>query len=239
MPLMFDWTMIIILPPFLLALWAQNKVRVNYSKYSQVASRRGYTGAQVAAELLRLNGINDVKITRSQGELSDHYNPGNKTVGLSAGVHDSISLSALSIAAHEVGHAIQHAKGYGPLTMRSAIIPLANIGSGAGIWMFMIGMILPMFMGMHSPFADALMIAGMLFFCGAVAFQLVTLPVEFNASSRAMEMLQTHGFLDKNEVAPAKKVLDAAALTYVAAAATALAQLIRLLVIFSRSRERR
>ncbi|MCL1996712.1 MAG: zinc metallopeptidase [Defluviitaleaceae bacterium] len=222
---------IMILPPMFLAMWAQSQVKGNYVKYSKLLSRRGMTGAQVAEELLSQNGIKDVKVEQVQGELTDHYDPRSKTIRLSQGIYGSTSVAALSIAAHEAGHAVQHDTRYAPLSLRSAILPVASIGSNAGIWLFMIGIMLAAFAG--SPFAEQMMLAGIVLFSAAVAFQLITLPVEFDASKRAISMLEEYNFLDESEIKPAKAVLRAAALTYVAAAAIAMAHLLRFILIFA------
>jgi len=234
--MILDWTIIFVIPPMILSLWASNKVKSNYMKYSRVRSRRGMSGAQVAAALLSVNGIKDVKIERTKGQLTDHYDPRTKTVRLSEGIHDSSSLAALSVAAHEVGHAVQHNQNYGPLALRASLVPMANLGTSAGVWLFMIGMFMASFA--QSPFGSGIMLIGILMFAAAVAFQLVTLPVEFNASNRAMQMLADNNFLENDEIRPAKKVLDAAALTYIAAAATAMAQLLRFVFIFMNRRRR-
>jgi len=235
MPLLFDWTIFIMIPPLLLAMWAQNQVKHNYQKYSTMRSARGYTGEQVARELLRLNGITDVQVDRVAGELTDHYDPRSKVVRLSENIYSSTSVSALSIAAHEVGHAVQHNKGYSPLVMRSTLVPVVNISSNMAMPLFMMGMMMAAFGGGGASFANELMLFGIILFSGVVVFQVVTLPVEFNASSRAIAMLQDNNFLNASEIKPAKDVLNAAALTYVAAAASTIASLLRLIIIFSRN----
>lgn len=224
----------LILPAMGLAMWAQSSVKGNYAKFSQLRSKRGMTGAQVAQELVRQNGLKEVKVEMVRGELTDHYDPRSKTVRLSEGIYNSTSVAALSVAAHEVGHAVQHDVGYVPLNLRSAIVPLASIGSNAGTWLFMIGMIMGGFAG--SAAGDSIMLTGIVLFSGAVAFQIVTLPVEFNASSRAIVMLEDNNFLDQEEIVPAKKMLNAAALTYIAAAAMALAHLMRFIMIYANRR---
>jgi hypothetical protein len=214
--------LILLVPAMLFALWAQFKVRRTYEKYSQVPSRRGANGAQVAADLLRLNGIGGVSIDRSEGMLSDYYDPTKKEVRLSEDNYHSTSIAALSVAAHEVGHAIQHKQVYAPLNFRTTLFPVANIGSTLAMPMFLIGFL----------FRFPLLVdLGIILFAGAVLFQVVTLPVEFDASRRALQQLQSRGFLAADEIKSAKKVLTAAALTYVAAAAVAVLHLVRLLLI--------
>ena len=231
----FDtYFIILILPAMALAMWAQSQVKGSYAKFSKLRSRRGMTGSQVAEELLRQNGIKDVKVEHIRGELSDHYDPRSKTVRLSDGIYGSTSIAALAVAAHEVGHAVQHDVGYVPLNIRSAIVPLASIGSNAGTWLFMIGMMLSAFAGAVA--GESIMLAGIVMFTAAVAFQIITLPVEFNASSRAIVMLEDNNFLDQEEIKPAKKMLNAAALTYIAAAAMALAHLMRFILIYANRR---
>jgi len=231
---LYDWTFFILIPPLILAMWAQSKVKQNYTKYSKVQSRKGYTGEQVAKELLRLNGITDVKVDRVNGHLTDHYDPRSKTIRLSQDIYSSTSVSALSIAAHETGHALQHHKNYAPLTLRSNLVPIVNLGSNLAMPLFMLGIFLAAFAG--SPFGQELMLFGIILFTTVVAFQVVTLPVEFDASKRAITMLEQNGYLESNEIKPAKEVLNAAALTYVAAVATTLASLLRLILIYSRNK---
>lgn len=225
MPFMlFDPTFVLLIPAVVLAIWAQMKVKSSYQKYSQVRSASGLTGAQVARRILNMHGLNNVEVEPVAGELSDHYDPRTRTVRLSEGIYNVNSVAALGIAAHEVGHAVQHANGYTPLKIRHAILGPANIGSTMAFPLFFVGFI----------FANSmswLMTVGIYLFLGALAFQLVTLPVEFNASTRAMSSLRGSGLMAENEVKLAGKVLNAAALTYVAAAAMALMQLIRLLIL--------
>ncbi|MCB9366792.1 MAG: zinc metallopeptidase [Calditrichaeota bacterium] len=222
-PFMFDWTMILILPAFALAMWAQSKVRGTYREYSQVRSRLGMTGEQVARRILDQNGLQDVPVEPVAGELTDHYHPGERKVRLSEGIHGSTSLAALAVAAHEVGHAIQHKNGYKAMTVRAALVPAANIGSMAAMPLFFIGLLVPSISWM--------MDLGILFFAGAVLFHMVTLPVEFDASRRAVAILGNGTYLAPDEVKGAKSVLDAAAWTYVAAATMALLQMIRLILL--------
>ncbi len=221
---MFFWdpTIVILFPALILAIYAQYKVRNAYQKYSQIYNSRGMTGFQAATELLRMNGIFDVDIEETDGVLSDHYDPRVKKVRLSSSNFRGTSLASLAVAAHEVGHAIQHHHGYFPLQLRHMILPITNFGSWLAFPLFFIGFLF------RTPF---LMDLGILFYAGVVLFHLVTLPVEFNASNRALLQLQSHGFLDVREVSGARKVLNAAALTYVAATAMAVLQLIRLLLI--------
>lgn len=218
----YDPTYILLIPAFILALYAQFKVQSTFNKYSQVPLARGLTGAQVAAELLRRRGINDVKIEPVQGLLGDHYDPRSKTLRLSPTVYGSASVAAAGVAAHETGHAIQHREQYGPLVVRSAIVPVAQFGTPAAMILFVIGLLF------GNP---ALIDLGILIFLGYVLFAVVTLPVEFNASSRAVQVLQGEGLVLPQEAAGVRTVLNAAALTYVAAAAVAVLQLVRLLIL--------
>lgn len=217
----FDPTFILMIPAIILTLYAQMKVNTTFEKYLRVQSKRGYTGAQVAEYMLHSNGIDDVRIEMVQGHLSDHYDPRSKVLRLSRDVYAGTSIASVSVAAHEVGHAIQHAHGYAPLQIRSMLVPVANLGSSLA-WIFiMAGFIIsPAFLDM-----------GILLFLGAVLFQIVTLPVEFNASSRALAGLESGSIVYPDEIRYSKRVLNAAALTYVAAAAAAVMQLIRLLVL--------
>ncbi|WP_318036651.1 zinc metallopeptidase [Dethiobacter alkaliphilus] len=221
----FDTTMILIIPALIFAMWAQSQVRSAYDKYSRVRSRSGISGAQAARRLLDSAGLQNVSVEQVQGHLSDHYDPKAGAVRLSPGVYQSSSVAALGIAAHEAGHAMQHADGYVALEFRNNIFPVASIGSRMAIPLFFIGFIFS-----AGPL-NFLMDVGILFFAFAFIFQLVTLPVEFNASSRAVALLEGGGFIDRDEVGPTRKVLNAAALTYIAAAAVALTQLIRLLIL--------
>jgi len=223
-----DWTIILVIPGIVLTLWAQSKVKSAYSKFSRVRARSGVTGAEVARAIMDRNGIRSVEIEPIRGRLTDHYDPRAGVLRLSEGVYGSQSIAALGIAAHEAGHAVQHAVNYPALVLRSAVAPAAATGSQLGIWLFMIGFFIPIFTGSNMTW---LMDAGIILFSVAVAFTLVTLPVEFNASKRALVVLAEGGFLTRDEVPQAKKVLDAAALTYVAAAATAVLTLLRLIIL--------
>lgn len=215
----------IMIPVFLFALFCQAKVKSSFSKYSKVANRRGMTGADAAYQLLRLNGITDVKIKKINGSLTDYYDPRAKEICLSQDVFDSRSVAAIGVACHEAGHACQHAQGYAPLKIRNAVIPVTRIGSFLGVPLALIGMFL---------YSDPLIYAGIILYAAVAFFQLVTLPVEFNASKRALQTIETNGFLEGEEYNGAKKVLTAAALTYVAALASALATLLRLFLILNR-----
>ena len=205
--------------PMVLVGWAQMRVRSAFKKYNQVPSMARLSGAETARRILSEQGIYDVAVEETGGSLSDHYDPSSKVVRLSSDNFHGHHLAGLAVAAHEVGHAIQHANGYLPLNLRHAILPVANLGSSLGFPMVIGGMLFGF---------TGLIDIGILFFAGAVIFQLVTLPVEFNASSRAMVIL-SQGYLAGDEVSSAKKVLNAAAMTYVAAAATAVMQLVHLL----------
>ena len=220
----FDPTYILIIIAAIISLIAQWRVNSAFSKYSRVASMSGMTGAQAARMILQSNGINDVSVQRISGKLTDHYNPSTKVLNLSESVYGSTSVAAIGVAAHECGHAIQHARGYFPLSLRTALVPVANIGSQLS-WVFII-------VGAILSFNQTLITIGIIMFSAAVLFQLVTLPVEFNASARALEQLESNGILYRDEVSQTRKVLSAAALTYVAAAATAMLQLLRLIILF-------
>jgi hypothetical protein len=213
---------VLLVPALLLSVYAQFKVSNTFSKMSQVRASSGLTGSQVAKGLLQANGLGHVGVEMVEGRLSDHYDPISKTLRLSPDVYQSNSLAALGVAAHETGHALQHKASYFPLTIRQSIFPVVRFGSTLWLPMFFIGLFMSI---------PALIDAGIVLFAAAVIFHIVTLPVEFNASKRAIAQLKSGGYLVGNEVDGAKKVLDAAALTYVAAAAMAVLQLIRLLLI--------
>ena len=220
----FDPTYLLIIISMIISLIAQFMVKSAFSRYSRIQSVKGMTGAMAARQILMSNGINDVRINRISGSLTDHYNPSDKTLNLSEDVYDSDSIAAVGVAAHECGHAIQHSRDYAPLSFRSALVPVANLGSKLS-WVFIV-------LGLIFSFNQILINVGIIMFSAAVLFQLVTLPVEFNASARALEQLQSNGILYGDENAKARKVLTAAALTYVAAAATAILQLLRLIILF-------
>ena len=221
----FDPTIIVLVPAMIFAFWAQWKVRSTYQKMSRVRAANGMTGRDMARTIMTRNGISDVGIEEVDGVLTDHYDPRVKKVRLSVNNFEGDSLASIAVAAHEVGHVMQHASGYAPLAIRSAIAPVAGFASTLAFPLFLIGLFF------RSSMSLFLMDLGILFFSGAVFFQLVTLPVEFNASKRALAQLTETGAIAPQEVAGAKQVLDAAALTYVAAAAMAALQLLRLVLI--------
>ena len=227
MPFFFwDPTMILLVPALLLSLYAQWKVSSTFNRYNKVPSGRGLTGEQGARLLLNSAGLNHVTIETVSGRLSDHYDPRSKTLRLSADVSNSNSLAALGVAAHEAGHALQDAQGYAPMKLRSALVPAANIGSNLGFVLFFVGLIF----GAGS-WGPTVMNLGILLFSAAVAFTLITLPVELNASRQALGLLSDRGILVAQEVDGARKVLNAAALTYLAAALMAVLNLVRLILI--------
>ena len=220
-----DPTIFLVLIGVLLSLWAQNRVNSTFARYSRVRSFSGMTGAEAARRLLNAQGIYDVTVQPVSGKLTDHYDPRTKVVKLSDSVYNATSVAAIGVAAHECGHAMQHNEGYGPLRFRSALVPVANFGSQLSWPMILLGIL---FGGLGSPLVQV----GSLMFGLAVLFQLVTLPVEFNASSRAVRLLDSQGILSGEEVDGTRKVLKAAALTYVAAAAGSILQLLRLVILF-------
>ena len=217
-----DPTIIIIIPALLLSMWAQHRVSSTFSEYSKVTARNNVTADGVARMLLTLYGMGNMPINHVSGNLTDHYNPQNKTLNLSDSVYNSRSIASIGVAAHEVGHAIQHNEAYTPLLFRNSIVPVVNIASTASMPLFMIGLIA----GMMS-----LVNIGIILFTGTLIFHLVTLPVEINASSRALTLLEQTHTLNSQELAGAKKVLTAAAWTYIAAALMSLLQLVRLIMI--------
>ena len=212
---------IMIVPALILSVYAQIKVKSTYAKFSKMSTYRGITGAQAAREILRSAGVHGVDIELTRGFLSDHYDPRSRVLRLSEPVYSGDSIASVGVAAHEAGHAIQHAHGYAPLKLRSALVPISSLGSNLAWPLLIIGFI---FM------AQSLILAGIVFFSLAVLFQIVTLPVEFNASSRALQALPASGILSDTEVNGARKVLSAAALTYVAAATAAVLQLVYFLL---------
>ncbi|GHV43465.1 zinc metallopeptidase [Spirochaetia bacterium] len=225
----FDYYyLILVVPTLLLSLWAQFLVKSTFAKYSRIRCSRNITGTDAAALLLRANNIRDVRIEGIGGSLTDHYDPGSKVLRLSKPVYAQPSIAAIGVAAHETGHAIQHALHYGPLILRSTLVPVANIGSSFGPILAIAGIFFSL---------PLLINIGIILFGGAVLFYVVTLPVEFNASARAIKILRSNNMLTQDELAGVKKVLTAAALTYVASALTAIMSLLRL-VLISRNRRR-
>ncbi len=224
-PFLFDPTMLLLLPALAFAIWAQWKVSSTFNRYSQIPSRSRLTGRAVATQILRQNMLNDVEVGHVSGHLSDHYDPTSKTVNLSDSNYASYSVASLAVAAHEVGHALQHAHGYQPVTWRSRLVPVANIGSTAAFPLFFIGLLFGKGLGLF--FMDL----GIALFLFALLFHIVTLPVEFNASKRALAILEDSGMLAADEIPGAKAVLRAAAFTYVASATMALMNLLRLIIL--------
>ena len=225
-----DWTYFLVLIGAVLSMIASAKVNSTFNKYSRVRSASGMTGAEAAQRILQQNGIYDVAVEHVSGNLTDHYDPKNKVLRLSDATYASNSVAAVGVAAHECGHALQHNVGYLPLRIRSAIVPAANLGSRLGIPIILLGVLLG-----SNYFLVQL---GIWVFSLAVLFQIVTLPVEFNASSRAMAMMERYGILAGDELRSTRKVLSAAAMTYVAAAASSILQLLRLVLLFGGNRRR-
>ena len=224
----YDWTYLLVLIGVVVCMAASSRVRSVFSRYSRVRSHSGMTGKEAAEQILRRNGIYDVQVIHIPGNLTDHYNPGKKTLGLSDSVYNSSSVAAIGVAAHECGHAVQHAVGYVPLTIRGALVPAANFGSALSWPLILVGLL------MNSQMSAMLINLGILLFSAAVLFQIVSLPVEFNASGRAVKVLESSGMLYPEEVGDVKKVLRAAALTYVASAASMILQFLRLIIIGGR-----
>lgn len=224
----FDPTYILVVIGVVICMIASARVNSVFSTYSRMRSHSGMTGKEAAERILRKNGIYDVRVIHIPGNLTDHYDPRNKTLGLSDTVYNSSSVAAVGVAAHECGHAVQHSVGYAPLSIRGALVPVANFGSALSWPLIIIGL----FMG--GQMSSLLINLGILLFSAAVLFQIVTLPVEFNASRRAVRVLETSGMLYPDEIGAVKKVLGAAALTYVASAASMILQLLRLMLIGGR-----
>lgn len=218
----FDPTFVLLIPAMIFAMYAQQKVSGTFRRYVREYAASGLTGAEVARRILDNNGLHNVTVELVGGNLTDHYDPRKKVLRLSQQVYSSSSIAALGVAAHEAGHAIQHANNYVPLGIRNNLFPVASFGSRAAFPLFFIGLIVA---------ADSLMMLGIWFFVAALAFQLVTLPVEFNASNRALKILTDSGFVSQSELPKTKAVLNAAALTYVAAVAVSASQLLRLLIL--------
>ena len=225
-----DWSILIVLPALIFTLWAQSAVKSAYQQYSRVRNAHGMTGADAARRILNQNGLHHVRIERVAGQMTDHYDPREEVIRLSEGVYDSPSVAAVGIAAHEAGHAVQHATDYGALKLRNSIIPVCRFGSMAAMPLFFIGLLLA---------SDMFMTVGILAYAAVTLFQLITLPVEFNASRRAMKAIESWGYMSADEQDGSRRVLRAAAMTYVAALATSLLTLLRLLVLFSDRRGRR
>ncbi|HOA15428.1 MAG TPA: zinc metallopeptidase [Bacillota bacterium] len=225
----FDWTMILVIPAMIFAMYAQSKVSGTFQRYLRVRASRGYTGYEVAKSILDASGASNITLDMVEGQLTDHFDPRNNKLGLSREVYSGSSVASLAVAAHETGHALQHKDGFAPLAFRNAIIPVAQIGSFLAVPLFILGML-------FGAGGTLLMDIGILLFAGSVAFTVITLPVEFDASKRALQMLTAGGYMTEEEMPHAKQVLDAAALTYVASTAVALTQLLRLILLRNRRR---
>ncbi|MBR0164772.1 MAG: zinc metallopeptidase [Lachnospiraceae bacterium] len=225
----WDWTYLLVIVGAVVCMIASARVNSAYQKYAKVRAMSGMTGAEVAERILQQNGITDIQIVRVAGNLTDHFSARDKRVALSESTYDSASVAAIAVAAHECGHVCQNAFGYVPYNIRTALVPAANIGSQLGLPIVIIGLIIGRF--------PAIVTAGILIFSIAVLFQIVTLPVEWDASRRALVMLEQYGILGQEEKQSAKKVLSAAALTYVAAAASSVLQLMRLILLSNRRRD--
>ena len=224
MPIMFfDWTMILLIPALILTIYAQAKVSSTYKKYSHVRARSGIAACDMARQMLDYNGLSNVKVEQVRGNLTDHYDPRTKVLRLSEATYHSTSVAALGVAAHEAGHAVQYAENYGPVRLRTAIIPATQIGSKFSFILLLVGMVL---------YSQSLFLIGILLFSLTTLFQLITLPVEFNASHRALQTLENEQLLYDDELPGARKVLKAAALTYVAALLMSALQLLRYVLIF-------
>ena len=228
-PFFYDWTYILLIPALILSMWAQFRVSSTFNRFSKVRASSGMTATQMAEQLLHAEGVYDVSVERTRGNLTDHYDPKNMVLRLSDSTANSTSVAALGVAAHEAGHVLQHRDGYAPLMLRTAAVPVVNIGSNLSWPLFVVGLIFSW---------EPLLYAGIALFALAVLFALITLPVEFNASKRALAALETNGYLQPGEeMRGAKKVLSAAAMTYVASAFMAIMQLLRLLAIAGSRRD--
>lgn len=221
---------LLLIPVMILSLWAQVQVSGSFDTYSRVSNRRRLTGAQAAEAVLRANGVYDVTITSTWGKLTDHYDPRDNTIYLSQAVYSTATVAAVGVAAHEAGHAVQYAMGYAPVRLRSAIVPVTNLGSRCSMILLLIGLLF---------YSQSLFLVGILLFSLTTFFQLVTLPVEFNASARAVAKVEQYGLLTTEETKGCRKVLTAAAMTYVAATASAGLQLLRLVLLFGGNNRRR
>ena len=231
-----DWTILVMIPALIFALVAQAKVNSTFKRYAKVYNRRGLTGAEAARRVLDAAGLYHVRVERVRGHLTDHYDPRENVIRLSDATYGSTGIAAVGVAAHEAGHAVQHAVGYVPIKIRAAIIPVTNFGSRLAMPLFLIGMIFSGGSYLGYGIGTIFMVTGILFFSFSTLFQLVTLPTEFNASTRAMKALEDGGLLADDELPGAKATLSAAAMTYVAALATSLASLLRLILIFNNRR---
>lgn len=231
-----DWTILILIPAMIFAMWAQINVQSTFKKYSRVSNARGLTGADAARRILDANGLQHIRVEFVRGHLTDHYDPTANVIRLSESVYGSTSAAAIGVAAHEAGHACQHAVGYTPIKIRAAIIPITRVGSMLAMPLFLIGLLFGAGGSVGGMTGDILMLAGIVLFSFSTLFQLVTLPTEFNASSRALKVLSDGHYLAGDELDAAAKTLRAAALTYVAALASSLASLLRLILIFNRRR---
>ena len=231
----FDWTYIVlVMPCILLSLWASSNVNSTFKKYSTQYSLRRITGAEAAQRVLTANGVRGVRIERVGGNLTDHFDPKTNVIRLSESVYNNTSTAAIGVACHEAGHAVQYAENYGPIKLRAAIIPVTNLGSRLAMPLILLGILLSAFGGL----SDGLVYLGIACFGFSLVFQIVTLPVEFNASRQAMQAIESGNILTEEEQRGARKTLKAAALTYVAATAVALAQLVRLIALFGGRRRR-
>jgi Zn-dependent membrane protease YugP len=224
----FDWTILLVIPGFIISLWAQIKVSTTFKKYSKLNTVKGLSGYGAARRILDANGLSHVNIEQAHGELTDHYDPRANVIRLSESVYHATSPAAIGVAAHEAGHAIQHAKNYKPIVVRSKLVPVTNIGSAISMPLFFIGLIFSYY---------PLLIIGIILYSLVSIFQLVTLPVEFDASSRAMRVLESSGILNETELKASRKVLSAAAMTYVAALLTSLLTLLRLIILANGRRD--
>lgn len=231
-----DTTILVLIPAMIFAFWAQIRVNSTFKKYAKIPSRRGLTGAEAARRVLDANGLRHITIERVHGHLTDHFDPTAGVIRLSDATYASTSVAAIGVAAHEAGHAVQHAEGYVPIKVRSAIIPLTRFGSFLAMPLFLIGLLMGSGSYLGYGIGTIFMVTGILFFSFSTLFQLVTLPTEFNASARAMKALEDGGLLAADELPGAKATLSAAAMTYVAALASSLASLLRLILIFNRRR---
>ena len=231
-----DTTLLVLIPAMIFAFWAQMRVNSTFKKYAKVPSRRGLTGAEAARRVLDANGLRHITVERVHGHLTDHFDPKAGVIRLSDATYASTSVAAIGVAAHEAGHAVQHAEGYVPIKVRAAIIPLTRFGSFLAMPLFLIGLLMGSGSYLGYGIGTIFMVTGILFFSFSTLFQLVTLPTEFNASARAMKALEDGGLLTTDELPGAKATLSAAAMTYVAALASSLASLLRLILIFNRRR---